>query len=460
MDPQTASTALAITQLCISTIMIGVYFAAPAERYTRLWAMFGVVTPIGMTLILLGHAGATVWLLILGNVLLFSGCVLVWVGMRAFFGRSTGYSGHLLIALFALIYIRFIYSEASIASRALLSSVSLILIFSLCLQTLLVRDRTMGETRHAYARRTAIIGLLLMLSAHLLRIYLLWSSLGAPAPESATLPQTNALVTYLIPLAGTLLFFPALLLLYFERVREQLQLSLKAQQQALEQQSRFVDVFSHEYRTPLAVLRTNLDILQDKTTRADNTLSTNLEKMQRAIARLVEVAETAVLSDPREKGGIGPLLVPISMPDFLIPIIAEAREFWSERTPRIELFCQRPVTILGDEKQLKTALLNVLDNAIKYSPAASLVEMRLATHTGKLEISISDQGPGIPEPELELVYGKYFRGSRTSLIAGSGMGLYLVLRIIGQHAGKLGVANRPDGGTCVTLTLPLPTEER
>jgi signal transduction histidine kinase len=76
-----------------------------------------------------------------------------------------------------------------------------------------------------------------------------------------------------------------------------------------------------------------------------------------------------------------------------------------------------------------------------------------------LRIQISDQGPGIPEHELDLVYGKYYRGSRTRLVSGSGMGLYLVLRIVSQHAGGVGLANRPEGGTVVTITLPLPAQE-
>ncbi|WP_374360507.1 sensor histidine kinase [Pseudoduganella danionis] len=457
MDTPTASLALAITQLCISIIMVGVYFAAPTERYTRLWAQFGICSAAGLTLIIFSAGGQPGMLLIIGNVLLFSACVLVWAGMRAFYGRRTGHSGYALCLAFTIGYTLLIGFEATFAHRLLFSSASLILVFLLCLQTLLVRADDGSSQRHAYARRMAIAGLCLLLTGHGARLVMLTAQTAVTTPDDFS--QLNVVLVYLLPLAGTVLFFPALLLLYFERIKDQLLLSLDARQDALETQTRFVEMFSHEYRTPLAIIRTNLDILHNKLRGASTTTQPNLEKMQRAVGRLVEVAETAVCSDPREDGKIGPIRELFNISELLRNIAGEAAEFWSEKNPQIELDSAHEYSVSGDRALLKTALLNLLDNAIKYGPAGGQVRIQMGSQGDSLRIQISDQGPGIPEHELDLVYGKYYRGSRTRLVSGSGMGLYLVLRIVSQHAGGVGLANRPEGGTVVTITLPLPAQE-
>ncbi|MGK5032387.1 sensor histidine kinase [Janthinobacterium sp. MDT1-19] len=457
MDHLTASIALSITQLCISATMIGVYFAAPIERYTRLWAISGVLTAVGMTIIIFNAFRPPGLMLMVGNTALFSGCVVVWVGLRAFFGRQRSRWAYFLIALFACSYLLLIENNAGFFSRACLSSASLILVFVLCLQTLLARHPEAASSKLGYAREMAIIGLLMLITAHILRIVVL---LYKPVAVSAALmSQIHIVAVYLVPLAGTLLFFPALLLLYFERIKHQLLLSLESKQEVLENQTRFVEMFSHEYRTPLAVIRTNLDILQNKERSGAKHLGSNLEKMQRAVLRLVEVAETALQRDQNSDGKAAILHEPILMPDFLCSVIEEAAHFWSERAPRLEFECTKPIVFYGDRKLLKTAVLNVLDNAIKYGPKQGIVRVKLRKNNGTLLLTVDDNGTGIPEYELDLVYGKYFRGSRTGFIAGSGIGLYLVRRIIGQHAGSILLMNRPGGGTSATITLPFPIEE-
>lgn len=437
--------------------MIGVYFAAPTERYTRLWAMSGILTAVGMTIIIFNAFRLPGLMLMVGNTALFSGCIVVWVGLRAFFGKQRSRWAYFLVFLFACSYFLLIENKAEFSARAILSSASLILVFVLCLQTLLARNPESASRKLGYAREMAMVGLLMLITAHILRIVLL---LFKPVDLSAALiSQINIGVVYLIPLAGTLLFFSALLLLYFERIQHQLLLSLESKQEALENQTRFVEMFSHEYRTPLAVIRTNLDILQNKERSSGRHFGSNLEKMQRAVLRLVEVAETALRRDQNSDGNTDILREPILMPDFLRSVIEEASHFWSERAPRLEFTSSQPVVFHGDRKLLKTAFLNVLDNAIKYGPKQGIVSVQLRKNDDTLLLTVDDNGTGLPEHELDLVYGKYFRGSRTGFVAGSGIGLYLVRRIIGLHAGSILLANRPGGGTSATITLPLTIEE-
>jgi signal transduction histidine kinase len=457
MDPLTASIALSITQLCVSAIMTGTYFAASDERCTRYWAISGVLMGLGMILLMLNAGRPVNLLLVSGNVALFAGCVKVWIGLRVFFGREATRWGYFLIALFALLFVLLLMMNAGFTARTYLSSASLVLVFLLCLETLLMPSpKRLGSAR-GFARYMAITGLLLLTSMHVLRMVV---SLHDPKLfMPATMGHFGTVVLYLAPLCGTLLFFSALLLLYFERIKHNLLLSLAEKQEALETQTRFVDMFSHEYRTPLAVIRTNLDILQSKDQSGGNRFASNLGKMRRAVLRLVEVAETALTVEWVVGSDVDLQREAILAPDFLRAVMDEATEFWSDRAPQLKLGQVDAIVLNGDRKLLKTAFLNVLDNAIKYGPRESIVEVLLTATSSMATLTVNDNGPGIPEQELDLVFGKYFRGSRTSAISGSGMGLYLVWRIVNQHNGRVRLSNRPVGGTSATIILPFHTGE-
>lgn len=458
MDSLTASVALSIAQLCISAILACLYFAAPAERYMRYWAMSGLLSSVGISLLLLSAVSPYRFILAAGNIGLFSSCAVVWMGLRNFFGRDAPRRGYLLIALFSLLYLLLLLSDAGFTARAYLSSISLITVFILCLETVQspAPART-GKKQRSFARGLASAGLLLLIGAHVVRVAILLRNPLSLQP--ATISHFGVVILYLVPLAGILLFFSALPLLYFERIKNALVHTLSVKHDALETQLRFVDMFSHEYRTPLAIIRTNLDILQSKDQSAGNRLESNLAKMRRAVMRLVEVAETALTPERLEDGRLDIHRETIVLPDFLAAVTEEAAEFWSERAPQVQLARMPPVIFKGDVRLLKTALLNLLDNAIKYAPKQSSVNVALTTTDRVLTLTIDDNGPGIPEQELGLVFGKYFRGSRSFHAPGSGVGLYLVQRIIEQHGGSVSLANRPGGGAAATIKLPHPVEE-
>lgn len=458
MDSLTASVALSIAQLCISAILACLYFAAPAERYMRYWAMSGLLSSLGISLVLVTAVSPLRFLLAAGNISLFSSCVVVWMGLKTFFGQNAARKGYLLIALFSLLYFWLLLSDAGFTARAYLSSTSLVTIFLLCLETVLSPSPAGTDKRQrSFARGLASAGLLLLIGAHCVRIVVLLRDPLSLQP--GTISHFGTVILYLVPLAGILLFFPALPLLYFERINNALMHSLSEKHAALETQLRFVDMFSHEYRTPLAIIRTNLDILQNKDQSASNRFESNLAKMRRAVLRLVEVAETALTPERMEDGRLDIQRETIVLPDFLAAVAEEATAFWSERAPQVRLARMPRILFEGDVRLLKTALLNLLDNAIKYAPKHSIVSVSLTKTNRALTLSIDDNGPGVPEHELSQVFEKYFRGSRSVHAPGSGVGLYLVQRIIEQHGGSVSLANRPSGGATATIKLPHPVAE-
>jgi two-component system sensor histidine kinase KdpD len=101
------------------------------------------------------------------------------------------------------------------------------------------------------------------------------------------------------------------------------------------------------------------------------------------------------------------------------------------------------------------ALVNLLDNALKYSPEGSPLDIQAQLHDGEVHISISDLGIGIPPEDLERVFNKFYRVHRPEHVTGTGLGLAISKGIVEAHAGRIWATNRPEGGTMITFTLPL-----
>jgi two-component system, OmpR family, sensor histidine kinase KdpD len=100
-------------------------------------------------------------------------------------------------------------------------------------------------------------------------------------------------------------------------------------------------------------------------------------------------------------------------------------------------------------------LVNLLDNAVKYSPSASPVEVRARAAGGLLEISVSDRGSGIPGSDLVRIFDKFYRVERPGQVMGTGLGLAISKGIVDAHGGQIWAANRPGGGATFTVALPL-----
>ena len=113
----------------------------------------------------------------------------------------------------------------------------------------------------------------------------------------------------------------------------------------------------------------------------------------------------------------------------------------------------------GDRARLERVVDNLLGNAIKYSPAATPVQVEVRSHTRGVSISVRDQGVGIPADELPRIFTPFFRASTARGIAGIGIGLSGAKKIVEQHGGQIGVQSAEGQGTTVTITLPAaPTE--
>jgi len=223
---------------------------------------------------------------------------------------------------------------------------------------------------------------------------------------------------------------------------------------ALERQIRFVDMVSHEYRTPLAIIKANLDILRDRDTdtfaRAES-----IGFMQRAISRLVEVVEASFsVSRLAEPVAEATQCERIEVADFLAEVHDEATALWRGVVLNLPPETSTLNFVLADRSQLKTALFNLIDNAVKYGGKENPIDIGLENDGSEICLSVADRGPTLTGTELECLRLKFRRGSNATDQDGVGIGLYLVDRIVAQCGGRLLLRPNVPQGVVSALILP------
>lgn len=236
--------------------------------------------------------------------------------------------------------------------------------------------------------------------------------------------------------------------------QDDLEGALDREQQVNREKTRFLSMLSHEYRTPLTIIRANLDLLELRGSQEGRTPEPGLAIMKHAVKRLVEIMETSLRKERQEHRGVRSVSERIELLSFLDELIDEAERFWPAR---IFVFSppEVPLTVAGEVGSLKTALLNLLDNACKYSPVESYVTLECHPDGEMAVITVVDGGNGILPGEADALFEKYRRGSSSPGTSGAGVGLWLVRQIAEQHDGSIILAPASEGtGTQAVLRLP------
>lgn len=230
---------------------------------------------------------------------------------------------------------------------------------------------------------------------------------------------------------------------------------------AFARQKRFVADVSHELRTPLTGLGGSLEILLFGATTDDEEATHHLmsgmyaevERMQRLVTDLLALTRL-------DEGRLKLRLTPVEVAPLLADVCAQMQSQVHGQSLTYQVPPGLPA-LHGDADQLRRVLLNLVENALKFTPAGGCVELRAANEKpGWVRLSIQDTGAGIPSEALPHVFERFYRAdsSRTrhaSHIGGSGLGLSLARELVEAHGGTIAISSSVDQGTTVTLSLPV-----
>jgi two-component system OmpR family sensor kinase len=238
-----------------------------------------------------------------------------------------------------------------------------------------------------------------------------------------------------------------------------LQEKLAAEQRLTLLQRNFVSMASHEFRTPLAIIdghAQRLISMRERLT-ADE-LAERARKVRNTVARMTQLIDNLIGSARFIDGGIDLYFNPTRVD--LAALVRDVCNLQRELTPNAQILEQikpQPLIIYGDASLLRQVFGNLLSNAVKYSPGGGLIQVTTAQQDEQIIVAIQDRGIGIPDKDRERVFERYYRGSNTSGIVGSGVGLYLVKTIVELHEGRVTLESREGEGSEFMVRLPTRT---
>jgi signal transduction histidine kinase len=266
-------------------------------------------------------------------------------------------------------------------------------------------------------------------------------------------------------LAGTVLVFEGIALAVWSLAAGQrwLRASRLATEQAnaqlaatLAREQRFVADVAHQLRTPLAILRASIELLSADSTPNPVAVRQTLTDVEREAERLSRTVDD-LLALSRADASQPIATEPVDVLELAEVVYVQGRRLPGGERLQLDLGDEPERwdwLVRGDERLLQQVLLNLVDNALKYSPDDQPVRLALAAAGDRVVVAVADHGPGIPPEEQERIFERYYRGAHTGRAAGSGLGLCIGRWIAQAHGGSLTVESAPGQGSTFRLALP------
>ncbi len=242
---------------------------------------------------------------------------------------------------------------------------------------------------------------------------------------------------------------------------------LQREQEELRQQLHFKDrilaMLAHDLRSPLTVASIALETLE---LNGDRLSPEQMAQMLRYARTQVKTMDR-MITDILQAGQGSSTEFTIDAHQFDIvnlcaQTLQDMRDRFAGKQQSVE--CDLPSglpLVYADEQRIRQVLVNLLDNASKYTPVGGVIQLRALHRTSqKIEVSVCDNGPGIPAENRDRIFEDQFRLKRDEAQEGYGIGLSLCRRIIRAHYGQIGVESTPGGGSCFHFTLPVFTHKR
>lgn len=239
-----------------------------------------------------------------------------------------------------------------------------------------------------------------------------------------------------------------------ERTKE-LKKALQKEKEVVEMKSRFVSIASHEFRTPLSSIQFAANFIKKNNTKlAPDELSDKLNGIEKQIKHMTHLLDDILTYSKNEAGKIQLILSRVVLSDFINKIIEDVgHNTRNTHAIRLELG-DLPEALTTDEKLLRSILINLLNNAIKFSPGKGHVDLGVHSAGGKLTFMVHDYGIGIPEDEHEKIFEPFLRGKGVTSIKGTGLGLSIVKKAIELLNGTIELESNPDTGTTFMVMVP------
>lgn len=419
---------------------------------------------LGILMMTLRGGDAPPWWIVTDIMLIRVGTVLIAIGLARFLGQPprTRLMVGLLAALLAGWVAAILFVPGNVALRFLMATIFTVAVMSLMSLSLL-RDRTVPRLLRGFT-----VGVL---------CYYMVVSIGATAMEYRDPPGTGLVVLsdrnawYIMQgiVFVTALFASLILMVSWrlsadlrannaalrleveerKRLEGKLSASLESERLLREEQADFNRFVSHEFRTPIATIRNAAEMIVLTGQGIDPAARDRLAGIGQSLDRLSALIDRFLTGD--REGGFHP--EPLPLTDLMADVMLHFDMTGGSQRLQIDMR-DTGLQVVADPDMLLTAVINLVDNALKYSPADTPVVLTAQADADGAVIRVTDRGIGIPEADRAGIGRRYFRASNATPGTGTGMGLYAARRLVAYHDGDLVLAPADGGGTMAEIRLP------
>jgi len=238
-----------------------------------------------------------------------------------------------------------------------------------------------------------------------------------------------------------------------ERTRE-LKRVLNKEKAVVEMKNRFVSIASHEFRTPLSSIQFEADFIRKHKKISHDDLIKRLIGIEKQVGHMNTLLDDVLTYGRSESGKIQLMISMIEVLDFTNKIVKDVSQSTKNTHAIHATFHQLPQEIATDEKLLRNIVINLLTNAIKFSPGHKNVYLTMTGLKGQILITVRDEGIGIPAHEVDKIFEPFIRGRAASAIQGTGLGLSIAKKGVELLGGTISVESQEGKGALFTVAIP------
>jgi signal transduction histidine kinase len=239
-----------------------------------------------------------------------------------------------------------------------------------------------------------------------------------------------------------------------EKTKKELYNALEKERDLNELKSRFVSMASHEFRTPLTTIMSSLALVTKFGQMNDKENQEKyIAKIKTSINNLTNILDDFLSVSRLEEGKVRNAPEDIDLREFIGCIVAEMRTFATEGQQLIYEHTGGTFAVV-DQKLLKAIMLNLISNAVKFSPERKPITISSSINKSTVKIAVKDQGIGISKADQKHLFERFFRGKNATYIQGTGLGLNIINQYVELMQGTVEFESEENKGTVFTLTIP------
>lgn len=225
-------------------------------------------------------------------------------------------------------------------------------------------------------------------------------------------------------------------------------------QESFNQMRRFTADVSHELRTPLTAIRSVGEVGLRGGHRAEGEYRAIIGSMLEEVDRLAVLVDRLLTLSRAETGEATLSIETIALKDLAQTVVADLAVLAEEKSQQVVVEAHGSPAGIGDRMMVRQALINLVDNAIKFAPAGTAIVIRVAEANGKAIVDVVDRGPGVPAQARDQIFNRFFRADSGAATSGTGLGLSIAKSAVETAGGSLTLEQSDEHGSAFRITLP------